>query len=192
MHSFVELFGDFLDKDIKKLFESVNIEKCNLDTANRNLKVVCKSASYIDSESISKVKNLVKSALGLTDCSIECCFSSDAFCEKACEDIVGEIRVKYAVLNGYFNSATYKIVEDQVCIELKYGGKKQIDESGFEKLFCGIVKRRFDKDITLNFSGELETVEMEKVTPAPVQSEAPKRASAPKPKEKITFEKSDT
>ena len=197
---FSQIFDTGLSADISEIFGSTVIEKCSLDTDERALNAELKAEKYITAESRNELVNQLKNALKLNECHIACIFSEDALIPAACADIVAELKVKNAALNGYFNGAEFKLKNNNVKITLKFGGYDTITDCGFENAFKRIIKDRFGRDITVSFDGQLEKVEIDLPPAEPAQpvrrperQTAEPRQSAPAhpaaPKMEIKFEK---
>lgn len=197
---FSQIFDTGLSADISEIFGSTVIEKCSLDTDERALNAELKAEKYITAESRNELVNQLKNALKLNECHIACIFSEDALIPAACADIVAELKVKNAALNGYFNGAEFKLKNNNVKITLKFGGYDTITDCGFENAFKRIIKDRFGRDITVSFDGQLEKVEIDLPPAEPAQPvRRPERqASEPRqgaparpaaPKKEIKFEK---
>lgn len=197
---FSQIFDTGLSADISEIFGSTIIEKCSLDTDERALNAELKAEKYIPAEKQHGLVNQLKNALKLNECHISCVFSEDALIPAACADIVAELKVKNAALNGYFNGAEFNLKDDNVNITLKYGGYDTITDCGFESAFKRIIKDRFGRDITVSFDGQLEKVEIDLPPAEPVQpavrperqtndqrQSTPARPAAPK--KEIKFEK---
>lgn len=194
---FSEVFGTLLDADTAEVFNSSVIERCELEIDKRTLTLVLKADNYIIREKRLLLTSALTSALRLTACSVSFDFSEAVLDGEACADIVAEIKVKNAALNGYFNGADFKLSDGTVEISLKYGGFNKIKDSGFENAFRAIVRERFNREITLVFSGQLEDIEMERPPEEPQIQREPVKSSAPQEKPKtakkeIKFEKRDT
>lgn len=197
---FSQIFDTGLSADISEIFGSTVIEKCSLDTDERALNAELKAEKYITAESRNELVNQLKNAFKLNECHIACIFSEDALIPAACADIVAELKVKNAALNGYFNGAEFKLKNNNVKITLKFGGYDTITDCGFENAFKRIIKDRFGRDITVSFDGQLEKVEIDLPPAEPAQpvrrperQTAEPRQSAPAhpaaPKKEIKFEK---
>lgn len=197
---FSQIFDTGLSADISEIFGSTVIEKCSLDTDERALNAELKAEKYIPAEKQHGLVNQLKNALKLNECHISCVFSEDALIPAACADIVAELKVKNAALNGYFNGAEFNLKDDNVNITLKYGGYDTITDCGFESAFKRIIKDRFGRDITVSFDGQLEKVEIDLPPAEPVQPAVrPERqtndqrqsttARPAAPKKEIKFEK---
>lgn len=197
---FSQIFDTGLSADISEIFGSTVIEKCSLDTDERALNAELKAEKYITAESRNELVNQLKNALKLNECHIACIFSEDALIPAACADIVAELKVKNAALNGYFNGAEFNLNNNNVNITLKYGGYDTITDCGFENAFKRIINERFGRDITVSFDGQLEKVEIDLPPAEPAQpvrrperQAAEPRQSAPArpaaPKKEIKFEK---
>ncbi len=199
---FSQIFDTGLSADISEIFGSTFIEKCSLDTDERALNAELMAEKYITAESRNELVNQLKNALKLNECHISCVFSEDALIPAACADIVAELKLKNAALNGYFNGAEFNLNNNNVNITLKYGGYDTITDCGFENAFKRIIKDRFGRDITVSFDGQLEKVEIDLPPAEPAQPvRIPERqASEPRqgapvrpaaPKKEIKFEKRD-
>ena len=177
---FADIFGTYLENDLIEVTKNVYIEKCNLDIENRILNIIAFSEDYVSRENQLNIQNKLKEILRLKESSFEFTFSISAFCVQACADAVTELRVKSTALNGYFAGAEYNLNNDVVTISLKHGGYKKICELEFEKGFTRIIKNRFNKDITVEFNGQLDDVEIELPPPEAPTPRAEKKVEAKK------------
>ena len=186
---FLDIFSLYFDSALNDALKDALLEKCSLDIDSRSLNIEIKSTAYINRENSFKINNSLKSALKLENCEISYTFCGEAFCEDAAKDLTEQLKLKNAVLNGYFNGAEYALFDDTVAITLKHGGYNTIAESGFEKQFKALVKTQFGIEINVEFCGQLDDVEME--LPPIEYANAPAPKAAPKKEEvkKITFEK---
>ena len=180
--SFSELFGSYVSGGLSEIFADCTVEHCALELEDRTLEITIKSDKYITHETKNRLLEALKSALRLDSCTVSCIYGKAALDSFACKDIIAEIKVKNAILNGYFNGADFEFSEDSVKITLKYGGYSKITESGFENAFRQIIKERFGIDISVSFDGQLET-EGITLPPAPA-AEAQAPARAPRPEKK--------
>ena len=192
MPLFTELFGGIGGIDTA-IWGEVEIQSCDLDTELRALTAIFRSEKYINRDHREEVKEKIKHALKLNACNFDVHYPPEALCDTACMELTDEIRVKNAILNGYFNGAVYTLEEEKLRITLKYGGMNQINESGYEKDICRLVNKRFSRSITVSFDGELEDVEMEMPPapePPPEHREQPQKQSTgakPQEEKKIKF-----
>ncbi|MBO5725507.1 MAG: hypothetical protein J6S00_00410, partial [Clostridia bacterium] len=193
MYSFAELFATYLSAETINAIEDVNINECVLNSENRDLELKLFSENYIPCAKVNLLREEIKHALQLESDNIEMQFSSSAFCLAAVEDIVGEIRAKNIIFNGFFNEAQYNLEENNLKITLKFGGYAKIQEGDFEKKFKLIVKKRFDTEINLSFDGVLEDAPIvlpeREVAPAAPAAEKPK--AAPKADKAVEEKKYD-
>ena len=189
------LFSDIFGANISSssAVQACTVEHCGLDMEERTLDITLKSENYITMNERNALHNSLSAALRLNSCEVSFIYGESALDSAACADIIAEIKVKNAALNGYFNGAEYKLTGENVGITLKYGGYAKILDSGFENAFRAIIRERFGKEVTLSFDGQLDAVEME--IPKVVAPEHTERKQAPKsdrpaaPKKEIKFEK---
>ena len=189
---FSELFGEYFEKLDTSISNGI-VEECNLNIDDRTLCIKISENEYICKEEVNNVKCYLKNALRLNSCEVCFDFDSKSFCQKACEDIIAELKIKNPSLNGYFADADYTLSGDKVVINIKHGGYKRICECEFEKLFKNEVKSRFGCEVEVALDGQLDDVEIELPPPEPVQvahkpqkSESKGQAS---PEVKINFDK---
>ena len=106
---FLDVFSIYLGGNLSEVLKDAVLENWKLDIDMRNLTVAVKSSTYINRENRLNIQNALKNALKLEDCEISYTFSEDAFCEDACLDLTDQLKLKNAVLNGYFNGAEYAL-----------------------------------------------------------------------------------
>ena len=185
--SFSDIFGVYLSQNIKEVEKAV-VLKCSLDMETRSLIAEIFSEAYISRENQFNVINGVKDALKLDKCLMEFKFSEVALTAEAIADLTAQIRMQNAAFNGYFAGALYALEGQAVKITLKQGGYKRICELNFEKILSSLVREKFGVDITVQFDGQLEDVEIVLPTPTPVPAPQgqPKKVE---PQKTISFEK---
>lgn len=174
MYPLKDLFSGYL-KDIPSAFDNSEVVSCDLDDENRNMYLKIKSETYINNDVFNSFKLDVINALQLNDIKIDVLFDSSALNQESITDIVHILKVKNAVLNGYFNNAIYTIDGDTVKITLKFGGLEVIKSTNFEQELISYINQKFNKKITVTFDGKLEDVEIklpeqEPPKPAPIVS----------------------
>ncbi|MBR4123337.1 MAG: PolC-type DNA polymerase III, partial [Clostridia bacterium] len=181
-----EIFGNCFSEEIVNLLSNSVLEECNLNLEDRELNITIASESYIKREVQINILNSLKDSLQLTSCDVTYNFSSQAFSTKACEDIVTELRLKNAAINGYFAEAEYEINENTVVITLKHGGYDTLCELNVDRQFIKAVSTHFSKDVTVQFCGQLENIiELPPITVPEKPVSNPKKEH----KTEISFEK---
>ncbi len=189
-----EVFGEYFSEEINSYLQKSIIEEWKLDLENRRLLLQIKAECYIEREIQLNILNTLKQTLKLIYGNITYKFTDKDFCAKACEDIVTELRLKNAAINGYFAEAEYSIDGDTVIITLKHGGYNTLCDLNVEKQFIKEVKIRFGKEVKIQFCGQLEDI----IELPPIEVSAPKtekkaqRTKVQAPKTEIKFEKRDT
>ncbi len=188
---FLDIFGIYLDEDLKTVFEGAALEHCNLDIEDRSLELEIGAHLYISRDLQAKVISALKGVLRLKSCVVTYKFDKASFCSDACADIATEIRLKNAAINGYFAEADYMLEGDNVKITLKHGGYKLICELKAAEQFKALVRNKFGLEVEVSFDGQLEDVEIE-LPPAEPRVLREQKPSGEKPqtaKKEITFEK---
>ncbi len=192
MYPLKELFGAYIDNFPQGL-DSAEVSVCNLDKESRKLYLKINSDLYIPLDAVVEFKEKIKNALELNGIDADIVFTKDALNEISIEDTVKSIRMRNAVLNGYFNNAQYKYENETVKISLKYGGMDTIKESDFEREFISEINSKFGVTVSLQFEGELkgENVELpeqkEEISAPVIKSAESKSPQKPKETEEKTF-----
>ncbi len=185
---FCEIFGEFLSEELRQKFGGAILKKCKLDTENRSLAAGLYCDTYISHDTVVEATAVLNKLLKLEDCVIDTEFAPTAFCVDAIADIVNVIRLKNAVLNGYFNGADYDLDGDTLTITLKHGGYKKIVSTKFEEQFIRMVKDTFARECVICFDGQLDDVKIEvpEIQAAPQPQRAEKKVEE---KPQIKFER---
>ena len=195
MFSFPELFGGYVSDDICIALAEVRIDNCILKKESREFELSVFSETYIPRDTVLRFKNEVKTALQLSTFDLSQTFAPDAFCSEACADITDELRISNPSLNGYFNAADYRLDGDTVTVTLKFGGLLNIKNNEFEKQFRSVVGKRFSRSVTVEFEGQLESVDIKLPPEERVESQhttaRPSAAKTQRLSRDISFEKRD-
>ena len=153
MYSIRSLFGSIINENTLNIFADATVSHCNLDSDNRKLCVSLECGSFVGSNAILSLREEIKTALKLTDITLDCKFDPLCFSADAARDIAHELCAKSVVLNGFFNSADFSFEENTVIINLKYGGYKRICESKFSEHLHRAISEKFgiNKGDTVTF-----------------------------------------
>ncbi len=186
---FTEIFSECFTQELKSSLENCIIEEWKLGMEERGLSVTVNSARYINRETQLNIVNCLKNNLMLVYCNVTYKFPECEFCSEACADIVMDLRLLGAAINGYFAEAEYEINGNNVKITLKHGGYNTLCELGVEKQFIKAVYDRFGMEVAVGFDGQLEDIIELPPIEAPAQKPQPKANKPKEHKTEITFEK---
>lgn len=176
------LFERFYDIFPREL-ENAKVDKCKLDEQARELYISILNENYIENDIIAQLKEKTVSGLKLNKMTVDRHFPKECFNESAAGDIVRMIKVRNALLNGYFNGASYKLENGCLTVTLKYGGIDTVKNSTFEADFIRAVREIFDLDITLQIEGSEEGEKIE-LTPDPAPEPGNSSKKEPEKEEK--------
>ncbi len=193
---FSELFGAVCDPELNEILKDVTVTACVPDMERRSLTVQFFSKEYISGKTVFKLQEVLKARLKLEEISAIFSFAAEALCESALSDIGERIKLKNPRINGYLNGANYILLnENEVSVELKFGGLKVMEEVKFAKALENEVKKEFSREISVSFNGVLNDDEVEIPLPEappeePAARPAPKKSSGAKAPEikKMTFD----
>ncbi|MBE6732826.1 MAG: PolC-type DNA polymerase III [Ruminococcaceae bacterium] len=170
-----ELFGEYLDNNLRTVFDDTLISDCKLNMENRSLKLELLSKKYIKDENILLFKNRIFSVLKLDSLDFSVCYDNPPLDDVASMDIASEIRRKNAAINGYLVDAKYTVNGNTVLITLCHGGYEKLCEIGFADMFSYLVRERLGLTVSVEFDGQLEDLELVPPPPTVTEAEAPKQ-----------------
>ncbi len=151
-----DIFGGLI-KDLGDVINSAEVLACNINTEKRELTVSCRYSEYVSSDKIDALRDKVKNSLGLNRAAIASYYPPECFCAEAAHDLAEKLRFTDFSYNGFFKDAKYEFDGEKVTINLAHGGYDTITAAGFEKKYINAVKRRFSRDITIEFTGVLNS-----------------------------------
>lgn len=187
--SFSDIFGIQLEENIFEEIKDAKIKKCNLDIDKRTLEVAFEPKDYIERKHQFVIKKALIKDLKLNSLNDTYIFESAMLCEKACSDAAEELKLKNAAVNGYLTGAEFSLDNEKLTVTLKHGGYKRLCEVKFENALVKLLKERFNVELAVEFSGQLDDVEME-IPPIEVpQVKGEKKTESASKEKNITFEK---
>lgn len=164
-----KIFDGVLSPDTAAALPDGRVESCKIIEKDRRLEAKLHFSEYVADSLLSRFSSEVSFALRLNSISVIPTFEPECLCAAACSDMVAELRRKNGIINGFFNGAEYILKGDTLIIDMKIGGLKTVQESGFERQFLELCSNRFSKNIKLEFSGKTENDEFfVPPTPEPV------------------------
>ncbi len=156
---FADLFGGYID-DLKEYLSCGEVVECNLDSDTRTLTVKIEFSKYVKKAIIDEAARRIKAQLMLTNVEFTTHFPSDKFCPSACSDIAEMLRIESCQFNGFLDGAKYSLKDNILTIELVHGGAETLNTLDFCKRFSAHVRRLFDRELSVEFSGVLEQTEL--------------------------------
>ncbi|MBR0467132.1 MAG: PolC-type DNA polymerase III [Clostridia bacterium] len=187
MQSFGSIFGEYLKGELLSFFENATVDDIKLDMESRTLRADIIGGVYIPYEKLSLAKREIADKLSLKKVQFEIKYDSTLLSNFAILDVISELKVKNAAVNGYFNECSCEYAENTATITLKYGGYDKLMEMGFDKTLKNEIKKQFGVLIDIKFDGVLETPDIEVLRP--VVEKSAKNAPEKKPEKQKTPEK---
>lgn len=187
---FLQIFGDYLDKDTKSKICDGKVTLFKADKSKRSIYVKVDFDDVVGINVLSSVKSQIQQQLNLNFVKIEPTFPKEGFNTDYARELCEDIRQRNAVINGFFNKADFALQENCLTIILKFGGYDSIIKTDFVKHFKSIVAQRFGREIDIKFDGQLEEVEIKVIEkPQPRKAVKKQQPSAPKLKTNIRTDK---
>lgn len=172
---FCEVFNGFENIEEFVDIQKAEIAACDLNIDDKRLLIELSSESYLAASLIASVEKILLNNLKLNYVHIHTKYSENAFCKQAIVDLLNETKVKFSVLNGFFNKADVDIDKSNITINLKFGGLDTILSIGTDKIILNRVLEDFGIETNISFVGTTEIQEMlqppVELTPQPVKKE---------------------
>ncbi len=123
-----------------------------------HITVCAKFSGQIPAEDLITFENSVRDALKINSVKLCCKYPPELFGVSCMDELIALLKRDVHTLNGFLNGAEYTYDgSGKLRIELKHGGLKLIEESGFSRRLTELVSGQFDKKITVELTGNDET-----------------------------------
>ncbi len=155
-----KIFDKILSPELVAALPDGEVRRCDVNMENRRMDVELYLDEYVSNKLWEQMSREIVTALRLNSIGFSVSFDGGCLSVEACKDMVEELRHKNGMLNGFLNEAEYVLKDDVLTIELKLGGLSTIRDSGFERQFDELCRKRFNKSLKLEFTGKTENGEM--------------------------------
>ncbi len=172
---FVDLIGGVLPEGMPTSLADTVVVSCDISDSERTVAFNLTNETYINEDDIKSAEKLLAVLLSVNTVKIKVTYPNftDLTVDN-CLEIIEQLKLKNAMLNGYLNEAVYTLNEDTLDIELKYGGYAELNDMGFSAKFNMLLKARSGQTLNITFSGVTENAEM----PAPPEVAAKEEEKA--------------
>ncbi len=150
------LFGAVLDGKFSDTVMNATVLACEVNRERLQISLACRYSEYVKSEEIDSLRESLVKSLGLNSAKVMSYFSAECFSAEAAKELSEKLRLADISCNGFFEGAEYGFNGQTVTITLANGGLDTIEASGFPEKFVDAVKRRFSREVNLEFSGVLK------------------------------------
>lgn len=154
-----DIFGGLLSGLPEELADGT-VLNCNVNSDTRTLSASCRFERYVDRKTLYIAEDKLCLALDLKKVSLKAKFSPECYNEVSAADTVEALKKENAMLNGFFNGATFSIDGSTTDIELHFGGLETINGCGFCEKYARRVRDVFGIETSVTFSGQTEDVEI--------------------------------
>lgn len=155
MQTFKDVFSCVcLVKECEPILNST-IKKLNINKEDNSVDLLLSPSQLIRKSDINKYERYLKSQLKLDSIDIETIYPKDMFTVSYIDDILYTANKFNYIVNGYFNDAEYKVIDDDLFISLKHGGKDFIVGSNTDKFIESQINKEFGLNLNVKFDGVL-------------------------------------
>ena len=171
--NFFSLFGGiFTDEKLRGLASAMTL--VNLRIYNeRNLAELDVNANcLVTAFDSSKMGAAIAAALGIGKCELIISMPSECFSSEYYSTIVKEVNASVAASNGFFKDSSASFDGKTLKIFLEHGGLDVLKNCGCDVFIINLVKKRFSRNIEVEFCGEEVSLQDERVVSMIKEAEA--------------------
>ena len=151
MRSFLELFGNYIDKETEKYFADAAVESIEASMAERSVNMVLFSKKPISSGILRTVKIDIMRAMNLRAFDLGVHFPPETFNEEYLPAFVKEIVENFPAAGAILDGAEYKIDGDRFVVNLAGNGRDILVNLGCGDFIRKTVDSRFERLIHVDF-----------------------------------------
>ncbi|MBR3629296.1 MAG: PolC-type DNA polymerase III, partial [Oscillospiraceae bacterium] len=166
-------------KDIPPSVQQGVIENIRYNQTTLNeITFAVRFGSIVPFADVLHFEQSVGTALQVQKLRLDCLYDASLFTPDCIPDLIGMLKRKLPIINGFLNKADWDWREHEIHITLHNGGRPILEKFSFEKVFSDFVKEHFDTKVTVTLSGPgtIGEAELQRVI-----EEAPPEFDAPPP-----------
>lgn len=113
---------------------------------------------------VAECENKLAKALALNRFEIKCKYTPDKLCAEYFPQIVGFLKSRFPVVNGFFDGAQAVYSNGKLSVDLKHGGLPILKKAGIDAQLAALVHEMFSVSPMIDFTGNVENdmAELEK------------------------------
>ena len=163
MRSFGALFGPYLPSEhpAQSLFDGV-VESMDMDHSTRCMEVTVRFARLVSADVIQQVECALAQSLRISAVAIHPLYHSDLFTAEACASLIPYLKKENVAVNGTFEDARFVLNEDILEVYLSHGGLNILQTTGAERQLQQLIRRQYNRAVSIHFIGEEETTKDER------------------------------
>ncbi len=157
MKTFSDFFKNYTDAD--KLPESIaqsEILTVKIDSVMRTMDIFVKCSQMAERTALFEAETIIRtSLLNLSKCLIHPRYDSSLFHIDYYDDLILEMKRRYATLNGTLNESTAELKDNELVITLQHGGKEILDQQKFGQNLAQLIHEEFGLSVNVRYNGIL-------------------------------------
>ena len=171
--NFISLFGGiFNDEKIKELISNFELLSMKIYKDKNLMKMEIFSDRIVKGGDAEKIQGEIEKALGIGTVELIITMPSQIFSEEYYSTLVKEVNTAIAASNGFFKDSNASFDGTTLKINLAHGGIEILKECGCDTFMSGLIKRRFSRDVEIQFCGEEVSLEDKRVISMIKEAEA--------------------
>lgn len=157
-HLLINFFEEYKEF-IPRAFEDARILKIKVSGDESTMVFVVVFKSLVSFDEVKDFERIMTEKLGVTSFKIEPKYAPNLLDESYFKDIISFLKSRFSVVNGFFEDADVKFndTKTELDISLKSGGYALLTKAGVETKLPQVIYDLFSKNISVKFSGNLET-----------------------------------
>ena len=153
---FSQVFGGFVPPDIPDAVLDSQVLGLTVDSSRGEASVTLLFGEMLECRQIRQLQDTLGKTLRVSHFAVVPKYPSQLFCEACFPQLVELLKEDAVPVNGFFEGAQVAFEDGTLKIQLSHGGYPMLQQAGCEEHIRMLVRRQFDLDIQVEFSGTLE------------------------------------
>ncbi len=161
--SFGALFGPYLpsERSLQALSAGV-VESMDMDHSTRCMEVTVRFSQMVSPEELQRAEDDLAQSLRISAVAIHPLYHPDLFSAEACASLIPYLKKENVAVNGTFEDARFELDGDELTVYLSHGGLNILQTTGAERQLQQLIRRQYNRSVSIHFIGEEETTKDER------------------------------
>ena len=161
--SFGALFGPYLpsEQPLQELQNGI-VESMDMDHSTRSMEVSVRFDVPVQLATIQWAENQLAQALRISAVILCPVYGTEVFSVEVCPLLIPYLKKENVAVNGTFEDARFELDGDELTVYLSHGGLNILQTTGAEKQLQHLIRRQYNRSVSIRFVGEEETTKDER------------------------------
>ena len=161
--SFGALFGPYLPSEHlpQALCDGI-VDSMDMDHSTRCMEVTVRFPETVSPQSVQQAEWDLAQTLRISAVTIHPLYRPDLFSAEACAALIPYLKKENVAVNGTFEDARFVLEGEELQVYLTHGGVNILQTTGAEKQLQQLIRRQYNRAVSIRLIGEEETTKDER------------------------------